>query len=174
MAQLVKNLPAMREMAFSTGGLGSISESERSPGEGNGNPLQDSFLRSLVGCSPWDRKSPIWLKFFPLQTQDVIFPLHMSPDCRSSWARLGLRTGGGLDKCLESRAQVINSLPFPLPPPVSSSLPSNSSVARVAKRECYAFHLPVSQKARKLFLHFQSTGYLQQPPPWQDASNRRD
>ena len=61
------------------------------------------------------------------------FPLNISPDCRSSWARLSLRTGGGLDKCLESRAQVINSLLFPLPPPVSSSLPSNSSVARVAK-----------------------------------------
>ena len=41
---------------------GSIPGSERSPGEGNGNPLQYSCLeksqgsRSLVGYSPWGRK----------------------------------------------------------------------------------------------------------------------
>ena len=72
-AQSVKNLPAMKGMAFRTGGPGSISESERSPGEGNGNPLQYSFLSSLVGYSPWGLKSPIWLKFFSLQTQGVLF-----------------------------------------------------------------------------------------------------
>ena len=41
--------------------LGSIPGSGRSPGEGNGNPLQYSCLenfleRSLVGYSPWNRK----------------------------------------------------------------------------------------------------------------------
>ena len=53
--------------------LGSIPGSGRSPGEGNGNPLQYSCLenpmdggawwaaeshgrRSLLGCSPWGRK----------------------------------------------------------------------------------------------------------------------
>ena len=40
---------------------GSISGSGRSPGGGNGNPLQYSYLdnpaqRSLVGYSPWGRK----------------------------------------------------------------------------------------------------------------------
>ena len=43
---------------------GSIPESGRSPGEGNGKPLQysclktsmDRHLRSLVGNSPWSRK----------------------------------------------------------------------------------------------------------------------
>ena len=44
------------------GDLGSIPGSGRSPGEGNGNPLQYSCLetfhgqRSLVGYSPWGRK----------------------------------------------------------------------------------------------------------------------
>ena len=38
MAQTVKNLPAMR------GGPGLIPGLGRSPGEGNGNPLQDSCL----------------------------------------------------------------------------------------------------------------------------------
>ena len=41
--------------------LGSIPGSGRSPGEGNGNPLQYSCLensmgRSLAGYSPWDCK----------------------------------------------------------------------------------------------------------------------
>ena len=55
-AQRVKRLPAMQE----TQGL--IPGSGRSPGEGNGNPLQYSCLekshgqRSLVGCSPWGHK----------------------------------------------------------------------------------------------------------------------
>ena len=46
---MVKNLPA------NVGDVGSIPGSGRSPGEGNGNPLQDSYLenphgqRSLVG-----------------------------------------------------------------------------------------------------------------------------
>ena len=49
--------------AYNVGDPGSIPGSERSPGEGNGNPLQYSFLpgkshgrKSLVGYSPWGRK----------------------------------------------------------------------------------------------------------------------
>ena len=41
MAQTVKNLPAMQETGSVTGG-------GRSPGEGNGNPLQDSCLGNLA------------------------------------------------------------------------------------------------------------------------------
>ena len=57
--QKVKRLPAVRETRGSIPGLG------RSPGEGNGNPLQYSCLensmdweapQSLVGYSPWGRK----------------------------------------------------------------------------------------------------------------------
>ena len=58
-ALVVKNLPA------STGDirdLGSIPGSGKSPGGGNGNPLQYSCLenphgqRSLAGYGPWGRK----------------------------------------------------------------------------------------------------------------------
>ena len=42
MAQAVKNLPA------NAGELGSIPGSGRHPGEGNGNPLQYSYLENLT------------------------------------------------------------------------------------------------------------------------------
>ena len=50
-----------RESAFNVGDPGSIPGSRRSPGEGNGYPLQYSCLdfhgqRSLVGYSPWGCK----------------------------------------------------------------------------------------------------------------------
>ena len=54
MAQMVKKILA--------GDLGLILGSGRSPGEGNGNPLQYSCLenpmdtRSLANCSPWGCK----------------------------------------------------------------------------------------------------------------------
>ena len=43
-SSVVKNPPA------NTGDIGSVPSSRRSPGEGNGNPLQDSCLRN-----PMDR-----------------------------------------------------------------------------------------------------------------------
>ena len=51
-----------KESACNVGDLGWIPGLGRSPGEGNGNPLQYSCLenphgqRSLAGCSPWGRK----------------------------------------------------------------------------------------------------------------------
>ena len=51
-----------KESACTEGNLGLIPGSERSPGEGNGNPLQYSCLqnphgqRSLEGYSPWSLK----------------------------------------------------------------------------------------------------------------------
>ena len=51
-----------KESACNVGDLGSIPRSGRSPGEGNGNPLQHSCLEnphgrgSLAGYSPWARK----------------------------------------------------------------------------------------------------------------------
>ena len=44
---MVKNLPAK------AGDSGSISGSERSPGEENGNSLQYSFLENSVGRGAW-------------------------------------------------------------------------------------------------------------------------
>ena len=52
----------VKAFASNLGDLGSIPGSGRSPGEGNGNPLQCSCLekshgwRSLVGYSPWGHK----------------------------------------------------------------------------------------------------------------------
>ena len=58
---VVKNMPAN---TGDTGDMGQIPGSRRSPGEGNGNPLQYSCLRNpmdrainrLVGYSPWGHK----------------------------------------------------------------------------------------------------------------------
>ena len=52
----------VKASASNVGDLGSIPGSGRSPGEGNGNPLQYSYLenlhgqRSLAGYSPWGHK----------------------------------------------------------------------------------------------------------------------
>ena len=50
-----------RESTYNAGDPGSIPGLERSPGEGNGNPLQCSCLRNprteeAGGLSPWDRE----------------------------------------------------------------------------------------------------------------------
>ena len=51
-----------KESAWNAGDMDSIPGSGRSPGEGNGSPLQCSCLenshgqRSLVGSSPWSRR----------------------------------------------------------------------------------------------------------------------
>ena len=56
LCQTVKNLPAMQKTQVQSLGQG------KSPGEGNGNPLQYSCLgnpmgqRSLAGYSPWSCK----------------------------------------------------------------------------------------------------------------------
>ena len=42
-----------KESACSAGGLGSIPGLERSPGEGNGNPLQDPCLENLMDRGAW-------------------------------------------------------------------------------------------------------------------------
>ena len=44
---MVKNLPA------NVGDLGSFPGSERSPGDGNGNPLQYSYLDNSMGRGAW-------------------------------------------------------------------------------------------------------------------------
>ena len=54
-AQSVKNLPAMQEIACNAGDPGSIPGWGRSPGEGNGNPLQYSCLGN-----PMDPREAWW------------------------------------------------------------------------------------------------------------------
>ena len=41
------------ESACSAGDAGSISESGRSPGVGNGNPMQYSYLKNSTGRGAW-------------------------------------------------------------------------------------------------------------------------
>ena len=53
MIQLVKNLPAMQETACYIVDLGSIPELERSPGGGNGNPFQYSYLGNPMDRGAW-------------------------------------------------------------------------------------------------------------------------
>ena len=42
-----------KESAFNAGGLGSVPGLGRSPGEGNGNPLQYSCLRNPMDSGTW-------------------------------------------------------------------------------------------------------------------------
>jgi len=44
---------ASKESACNVGDLGSIPESGRSPGEGNGNPLHCSFLEKPMNRGAW-------------------------------------------------------------------------------------------------------------------------
>ena len=82
--------------------LGLIPGSGRSPGDGNGNPLQYSFLkkshgrRSLVGYSPWCHKEPhtteqLHFHFLesPLNCKDI---KPVNPKGNQSWIFIG-RTG---------------------------------------------------------------------------------
>ena len=46
---VVKNLPAMQE----TQEMGAVSESGRSPGKGNGNPFQYSFVKNPMDREAW-------------------------------------------------------------------------------------------------------------------------
>ena len=47
---------ADKESACSAGDLGSIPGLGRSPGEGNGYPLQYSDLENYLDCGPWGRR----------------------------------------------------------------------------------------------------------------------
>ena len=51
LVQLVKNPPAIQETACNAGDMGLIPGSGRSPGEGNGNPLQYKYWEV-----PWTEK----------------------------------------------------------------------------------------------------------------------
>ena len=52
-AQLGKNLPVMQETTCNTGDMGSIPGLGRCPGEGNGNTLQNSYLRNPMDRGAW-------------------------------------------------------------------------------------------------------------------------
>ena len=71
-----------KESACSAGDLGSISGSGRSPGEGNGNPLQYSCLENSIDGGAWwaivhgVTKSQTWLSNFTFTGKKAMTNLH--------------------------------------------------------------------------------------------------
>ena len=79
---------------LSSGDIGSIPGSGRSPGEGNGNPLQYSCLenphgqRSLAGCSPWGHSRHWVTKLIHMaKSCSALFPFQkvVSSEILSKW-----------------------------------------------------------------------------------------
>ena len=74
-----------KEFACNVGGLGSISGLGRSPGEGNGYPLQNSCLenphgqRSLAGYSPWCCKNSNMTEWLGIAQRIRHFVRSMTP-----------------------------------------------------------------------------------------------
>ena len=72
-AQGVKNPPAVQ-----TGGASSVPRSERSSGEGNGNPLQHSCLENPMGNGAWQaivyRVAKSWTQLKQLSKEDLLYP----------------------------------------------------------------------------------------------------
>ena len=59
--QIIQGFPGGsdgKEFACNTGDLGSIPELGRSPGEGNGNPLQYSCLENPMDGGAWQNSVP--------------------------------------------------------------------------------------------------------------------
>ena len=75
-AQMVKNLPAMWETWVRD--LGSIPGLGRSPGEGNGNPLQYSCLENSMDRGAW------WATVHGIAESNVTEQLTLSQTLRSS------------------------------------------------------------------------------------------
>ena len=84
MAQIVKNLAASAEGQCSTPGSG------RSPGEGNGNPLQYSRLENSLdggaGCSAWGRKELDMAEWPTLGLQQLLGLLFLGACPLVSWS----------------------------------------------------------------------------------------
>ena len=53
MAHLVKNLPTVQETAYNAGDGGMTPRLGRSPGDGNENPFQYSFLENPIDREAW-------------------------------------------------------------------------------------------------------------------------
>ena len=67
---MVKNLPA------NEGDVGSISGSGRSPGGGNGNPVQYSFLENPMDGGAWWGRKESDMTEVTLSGPDVHYQLH--------------------------------------------------------------------------------------------------
>ena len=95
-----------KESAYNAGDIGSIPGSGRSPGEGNGNPLQYSCLGNPMDRGAWEA---------------IVHGVTKSQAWPGDWAR----THSGLTEPWETTSPV-SGFPFhfPLPTPSSSSLRS--------------------------------------------------
>ena len=154
MSSLVAQI--VKASAYSVGDLGSIPESERSPGEGNGNPLQYSCLGNPMDGGTWwatvhgVTKSLTWLS-------GLHFLQPMSGDwCRESrWED----TGKAEDekKKAPERAPTLNF--SGLSPPAHHS-PSSASSALLI---CNSPHQPYSHRpsSRPHTFHKEITRCLQ-------------
>ena len=76
--------PGEKRLAYNAGALGSVPGSGRSPGEGNGNPLQHSCLENPTDRGAWwatvhgVAKSPTGLSDFTFTFLQGIFPVQAS------------------------------------------------------------------------------------------------
>ena len=75
---VVKNLPAMQETTCSAGGPGSIPGLRRSPGEGNGNPVQYSCLENPMDIEAW-WATVHWVAESRIRLSDCTFIFSVDP-----------------------------------------------------------------------------------------------
>ena len=175
---VVRNLPAN---AGDTRNTGSIPGLGRSPGEGNGNPLQYSCLenphgqRSLVGCSPWGCKESD-------MTEHASPPITRCCGPAVVWARdfwicfcSSYSRGAGAGDLLTVYTWRTGLHGFPWPTPTPNTRPSREKVTQAASIGIGGSHaqtpphavLPIAfSAAAGQQLHL-SCGYLvfRLPPP---------
>ena len=113
MAQTVKNLPC------SAGDLGSIPESGRYPGEGNGSPLQCSCLRNPMFWRAWlvaesDTTEQLTFTFMHWRKKWQPTPVFLPGESQGRGSLLGCRLWGHTEwtrlKRLNSLAAAYNCL----------------------------------------------------------------
>ena len=85
-----------KESACSAGDLGLTSGWGRSPGEGNGNPLQDSCLQNPMDIGPWGTvvhgiaKESDTTEWLTVSLSEVIWPMILEMSLRCKHSRVGL------------------------------------------------------------------------------------
>ena len=78
-----------KESTYNAGGPGSIPGSGRSPGEGNGTPLQYSCLENPMDRGAW------WATVHGVTKNWTLLSKQHTPHTQSRWWRSGARSGVG-------------------------------------------------------------------------------
>ena len=139
-ALVIKNPPAN---AGDLRDVSSIPGSGRSPGEGNGNPLQDSCLENPMDRGAWQAtvhrvaKSRVQLKWVSTHTQRL--KGHSQPHSGSKWLNQDLsttETANGLDILCGSCSKWVKYpfYPWPNSPSLSGILYSLNGVGNSQKK----------------------------------------